>query len=518
MFEQSMEKTLKIVIIILFVIICVSSYLYYSNETFERVNVYNYNSTITFTYNSSQMDILQGDYVQTKAINSKSEVAEMEPKIFPKTQKVIESQHLPDLVNVTNPSVMPQTGYILPYSIYEEQTNGANNLWQLQVWAKQVGMHVVEPFAIDSFFTMRTVIPKFDQVLRFGDYYDKDEWDRMVIKDGGNPLVKWEDFITSYPRDAIILYTVKRENVNPPLTVTYDENATVCGKEPIAKEDISWINEHFNVVKTVCYLCATNIRHSLSLEQFNSLIFHDNSSRPNQVTLITVNWLGIRKARIHIDPLGLFVSPLDRKLTFPPSKRVMTAYKAYVQQYIGDHKYVGIVFRTHHVLQFSPLKGSFANQSKYLLQCSKTLGKVLDPVRKQWKIFLAYDMGTFGSKKYVQRNRLGHLQEQIFRDVFNGSLQVNEREENLKNAANGTRDKGLIAQLEKVIATKADCIALLGPRSTFVRSSRYLYISNHLNKKKCIVSICSEKVYSPDHHKVISSVSIPNSFIQIDDR
>ena len=508
-----MEQTLKIVIVVLFVIICVSSYFYYSNENYEKVNVYNYNSTLLqFTYNSSQLDILFSDSVRTKAVNSKSEISEMKHRNFPENKKVIQAQHPPDLIDDINPSIMPQTGYILPYSIYEEQTNGANNLWQLQIWAKQVEMHVVEPFAVDSVFTMRSVIPKFGQALRFGDYYDKDEWDRIIIKAGGNPLVKWEDFITSYPHDAIILYTTKRENVNPPLIVAYDENTTVCGKRPIAKEDISWINKHFNVLKTVCYLCATNIDHSLSVDQFNSLIFHDNRLKPNQVTLITVNWLGIRKARIHIDPLALFSSPLDKKFTFSPSKRVMTAYKAYVQQYIGDHKYVGIVFRTHHVLYFSPLKGSFANQTKYLLQCSRTLREVLNPIRTQWKIFLAYDMGTFGSKKYVQRNQLVSLQEQIFLDVFNGSLQVNEREENLRNAANGTRDRGLIAQLEKVIATEADCIVLLGPRSTFVRSSSYMYISNHLGMKKCIVSICAEKVYSPDHHKVISSDSIPNSF------
>ncbi len=131
----------------------------------------------------------------------------------------------------------------------------------------------------------------------------------------------------------------------------------------------------------------------------------------------------------------------------------MTAYKAYVQQFIGDHKYVGIVFRTHHVMHYSPLNGSFADQSRYLLECSKNLSKVLNAVRGKWKIFLAYDMGMFGSKRYVTRNPLAPLQEQIFLDVFNGSLQINEREENLIKAANGTTDRGVIAQLEKVIST-----------------------------------------------------------------
>jgi len=74
----------------------------------------------------------------------------------------------------------------------------------------------------------------------------------------------------------------------------------------------------------------------------------------------------------------------------------------------------------------------------------------------------------------------------------------------------GTTDSGVIAQLEKVIATHADCIILLGPHSTFARSSSFLYISNHHNKK-CIVSICAEKFYDNEH--LISSNDIPSNFI-----
>ena len=97
----------------------------------------------------------------------------------------------------------------------------------MQIWAKQVGMSVVDPFAIDSIFTMRTVIPNFSQATRFGDYFDKEEWDKRVVRACGSPLVKWEEFVTNFPRDAIILHTLKRENENSPLTIAYDENATV---------------------------------------------------------------------------------------------------------------------------------------------------------------------------------------------------------------------------------------------------------------------------------------------------
>ena len=524
---QQHHQSVKAVTVSLFVITFISSYLYccYSTKNIFLLDIFNRNSetnSVSITYSLNQVYLLRENYLprDTNRMPFTPKVREEETleDISKNTTvtRVLQYSHNP--VSVTNTTIkqhipdIKSKGYILPYSIFEEQTNGASNLWQLQVWAKQVGMYVVEPFAKDSFFIMHGAIPKFNQSLRFGDYFDKEEWNRKVMRARGNPLVEWEEFITSHPRDAIILHTLKKDNINPPLTIAYDENATVCDNRGIASNDMQWIKHNFNVVKTICYLCAANFQHPLSLKEFNSLIFSDNGLKPNQVTVIVVNWLGIRTSRIHlIKPISIFTSPLERQVTFTPSKRVMAAYKAYVQQYIGDHKYVGIVFRTHHVLFFSPLQGSFADQSKYLLECSKNLSNVLDKVRRKWKIFLAYDMGIFGSIHYVRNKRLAPLQKQIFLDVFNGSVQVNEREETLINATNGIADRGLIAQLEKVIATNADCIILLGPRSTFIRSSGSLYISQHINSNKCVVSICAENVEYQNN--IISSSTIPNSFI-----
>ena len=55
-------------------------------------------------------------------------------------------------------------GHIFVYSSYEEQTNGARNLWQLEIWAKLMEMEVAEPFAVNS---MLGVAPNFNKSLRF---------------------------------------------------------------------------------------------------------------------------------------------------------------------------------------------------------------------------------------------------------------------------------------------------------------------------------------------------------------
>ena len=127
---------------------------------------------------------------------------------------------------------------------------------------------------------------------------------------------------------------------------------------------------------------------------------------------------------------------------------------------------------------------------------------------------LAYDMGTFGSKGCYNSTgdeRLYSLRDQILLDVYKGELNMSQREEMLIQASGGIRDTGFMAQLEKVIATNAHCIILLGPNSQFVNSAATVYMSIHPTNR-CIVSICSGD-YHDGSGKVISSQHIEDKFL-----
>ena len=407
--------------------------------------------------------------------------------------KEITGLHNKESQYVTSQTPMQQldeesSGYILPFFVYEEQTNGAKNLWQLQIWAQVVGMRVVEPFAQDSFFTMSGIAPNFNEALRFGDYFDLEEWNKMVVKTHGNPLVKWEEFIAKSPRDAILLYMAKGKFTKP-LTIVYDDDIdhmASCGTV-VTENDLKWIHQNFNITKRVCYLSASNKPHPLTITNFSSIIFGD--LMPSKVSLIITGWEGIRNSRIYITPIYIFMVVFSDNIIFPPSKRILQAYKSYITQYFGNKTYMGIIFRSHHILFYNRYfkARNFTGMSQTLLQCSKKLKVELDKIRSQHGIFLAIDLGAFGSKRYSEGDRLTPLKDQIHLDVFNGSLTANQREERLKNAAGGITDRGFIAQLEKVIATNADCIILLGSKSGFVSSSLTLYLTQH-PVDRCVVT------------------------------
>ena len=474
-------------------------------------------SNLTLVTNSSTRLLTQVLWGTERQYNTQAETHMVE-NIGPTT---VSSQGVSNANEVTGKESQRATsmqqsdksdGYILPFFVNEEQTNGAKNLWQLQIWAKLVKMHVVEPFAQDSIFTMSGIAPDFNNALRFGDYFDLEEWNAMVVRTYGNPLVKWEEFITRSPRDAILLYMAKGKFTKP-LTVAYDSDVDQYSncRTAITESDMKWIHKNFNITKRVCYLSAGNKPQAVTIKNFNSMIFGD--LMPNKVSLIITGWEGIRNSRIYITPIYIFMAVFREKFFFPPSKRVLKAYKSYITQYIGNRTYVGIVFRSHHILFYNQYfkKRNFTGMSQTLLQCSKQLKVELDKIRPQHEIFLAIDLGTFGSKKYSEGEKLTPLKHQIHLDVFNGSLTADQREERLKNAAGGITDRGFIAQLEKVIATNADCIILLGRKSGFVSTSLTLYLTRH-PVDRCVVSICYDDVYNTDH-TLLSSHHIPEKFI-----
>ena len=423
-------------------------------------------------------------------------------------------------------------GHIFVYSSFEEQTNGARNLWQLEMWAKLLDMKVAVPFAVNSMFGISGAAPNFDQALRFSDYYDIEEWNKSVRKYGGSPLVQWEEFLCTAPLNAVILYTIMRPSDRPPYVVTYDNIDDVKKYDPgkyeqITDGDMHWIEENFNIIRVVTLIRNDKAKHPLALNDFNSYVF--GNLKPNNVTLIVVNWIGIgvQTSRIEIKggapasflsatrisfittSRGAHMSPV-----VAPSTRIMEAYKAYKAEFIGDRKYIGVLFRTQLVMFFGSGSTDFGKQSKFLLGCSKTVRHELDKLRNKWGMFLAYDLGQFGSVGFFDTfhdQRLFPLREQIFLDVFNGTVLPDQRDSMLIKAASGVTDTGFIALLEKTIAVHADCVILLGKFSSFIRSAASMYLSLH-DVNRCIVSICSEK-FRDSKRKIVSTSTIPGKFL-----
>jgi len=161
--------------------------------------------------------------------------------------------------------------------------------------------------------------------------------------------------------------------------------------------------------------------------------------------------------------------------------------------------------------------GTLDAKIKHLFDCSKKLRNVLNKIKNKWEIFLACDLDSFGSQSddYFKHDDklLIPIRNQIILDTYNNSIQQNhQREGRLIDAADGIKDKGFIALLEKTIATYANCIVLLGVYSSFIDSSAEAYISLHNKENMCAVSICAN-AYQDHTGQIVSLNEIPDKFL-----
>ena len=66
----------------------------------------------------------------------------------------------------------------------------------------------------------------------------------MVVRNYGNPLMKWEEFISKSPCDVILLYMVKEKFTKPLTIAAYDDDADkyLGGKMAITENDLKYID------------------------------------------------------------------------------------------------------------------------------------------------------------------------------------------------------------------------------------------------------------------------------------
>ena len=146
--------------------------------------------------------------------------------------------------------------------------------------------------------------------------------------------------------------------------------------EHIATRDMQWLKQNLNIVRIVNFISDAKADHPMSPEELNSYVFGDYS--PTEVTLVIVNWFGMStdiwriqlKTSINSSFLNSVSVDFHHSRHSPelsPSMRILRVYENYVSQYIGVHKCIGIIFRTHCVLHYEMPRATFSVKSQYLL-------------------------------------------------------------------------------------------------------------------------------------------------------
>ena len=365
-----------------------------------------------------------------------------------------------------NSMVDSRKSYVLSVSYYDQHTNGLYRLLSLQCWASTVNLTVVEPFIPETVLGLGKV-PKYQNKwpLHFSDIYDINHWRSKVLQipdSHHSALVDWEEFLETAHRNLVVA------------DINYD------GKECTFERFNAWPEFFHNYGFSIRNICIhLDPMNPISQKEFNSLVFPE-SNKEQSVVLFNV-WKGI----LHKTERYHYVGLDDSKCTVgsgynwvaKPSPAVYANATSYINKFLNGSQYVTLMLRTEFLV-----KTNLDNCLKRTLNAWKAvIGK-----SNSTFTFLTSDTGSYGSIAKISTSIRENFLDSVLTKV-SGTIQqsIEERQKFLVEAA-GTSNLSFLALVEKVIATKARCIVLVGG-GHFQRHALKMYQKQHPEQEWCYI-------------------------------
>ena len=415
--------------------------------------------------------------------------------------------------NAKDTSSKKQTsnGFVLPYQIFEQQTAAAQNLWGLQYWAKTVRMKVVEPFFSSHTMSFEPIVTGIENPLRFSDLYDQEFWNKQSTLRNCSELAKWEDFLENAPRKVILAFVFNdhRSSSNNQVLTSLN-SVSVIGQQTCENTGITFpevaLNYFrelgFNFVRKVCI----NTHNPIKINELSHYILDQYSS--NDVIVIFPGWSGIRHNKLNIQGVS-FNSGNTFNIGLLPSKRIVSDSGKYLKKFRpSSRKYFGVMVRTENVytrvVKYKKIDSKLFFD--YMLDCAKGLSSSVFIKHSAWERTLAIDLGRLGSIKFLKNNFMQNNENEeklyngFFGAIFGNNWTIDEYEGSFKKYLD-IDDPAYVAQIQRTIAAKSDCLVMVGGESMFQEAAITFHKSFHPNPKdQCIIYHCYYPVNFDVHH------------------
>ena len=397
----------------------------------------------------------------------------------------------------------PSHGYVLPYQIYEQQTAAAQNLWGLQYWANTVKMKVVEPFIGSHTMSFEPIVMGTINPMRFSDLYDREFWNNQSMLRHCSGLVEWEEFLENAPRQTILAivyndYGRKPANVSDYEAVTNPDS--IIGEQTCNYTTITFPETaltyfrklEFQFVRKVCI----NMHNPTKINELSQYILsHYNSSN---VTIIFPGWSGIRHNKLNVQGIS-FNGANTVSIGLLPSIKILQDSEKYLKKLRPNGgKYFGVIVRTENMYTRTVKSGKFDHNLffDYMLGCSSNLSRIVFQKHDNWGRTLAIDLGRLGSVKFLKGTFMKNdqnkkiLYNSFFTSVFGQNWTIEEYERSFKKYLD-IDDPAYVAQIQRTIAAKSDCLVMVGGESLFQKATITFYKRFHPNpKEQCIIYHC----------------------------
>ena len=381
--------------------------------------------------------------------------------------------------------------------MYEQQTAGARNLWGLQLWANKVGMKVVEPFVSNNFMSFEPIIKNVLNPMRFSDLYDIEYWNMQCISRGCAELVPWEEFLTMASKRIILVQVCGARSAVTCQTkvIAKTENSVSMSIDKQISKKMKYFNDHgFKFIRWVSV--KFNDSTPMTLQDFSNHIFDQYNT--SSVTVMFANWLGLRNTRVNLQGIKYVTNNDSVNIGLLPSKKMVEESQRYLQHVRRSNgKYIGIMVRTERAYNKIHEYKSMIDGIGVMRECAKNLSHILElQDYENWDRTLAIDLGDFGSYNLKSRRsqKKGKREQVLYDDYFKAVYGISWTIEEFENSFIkylDTSNPAYIAQIQRTIAARSDCIVLVGGHSTFQAAAIAFYEHFHPDvEKQCIIKHC----------------------------
>ena len=479
-------------------------------------------------------------------------------------------QSLPTHNSVLHPKIQPRNvpqqtlhtngekhGYVLTLDYGGQQGAGIHGVVSQQCWVGSFSlpMSIVEPFIKDSLVGNSG---KTESVIRFSDYFDMGHFNSVSEREGYAKLATWEEFLENAPRDMVYVHMQDKPSTQMPrrgrkmisrnraeMAWNRWKSAATVSHDLDISEGIIWdgsvnqqgsthecyrmmdqlpsqlqplITKHGFCIVRVVKLPYTEWHKAHAFEEWE----HDTilkGLKLKNMSMVFNMWAGSWYAPNYAlkNPfLCKNVSERDLEGKLYPSELLLKHAKIYEDMFLQPKSSIAVMLQAEQVsLQPNSVYAKSSRIERTIDSCLAETKMTILRLRigatshRTGEIFVTADVGKYTSTAWAQTlSILSEINEQsdTILEPYKTSQTFEEWEESFSQATGGIKDNGYIAALQRTIASRAECLVLVGG-GNFQRLVLYEYLHNHPDRfNRCVHFVCLDPLHQAEFHKIMQRV------------
>ncbi len=430
-------------------------------------------------------------------------------------------------------------GYVLNHQFAGQQGAGLLALTSLQCWVQRsnLPMKIVEPFFRNSTFYgfPRSTAGEWSLGLqaRLRDLLDLEKFNSISLEQGLDSLVSWEEFVEHSPRNLIVVSLEDTRTERKPPEVIWSGDKGNGGKQecyPQLRHTL-WIKQLLLHYPSFCVVKVVTLRPKslvsrlapFTMDELSDVIF--GSWDPREVSLVFKWWCW------HWDPWGagqlgamtedtqphcraLAHKLLNGKLAARPE--LLGYAQAFETKHAKKSPYsVAVMLRVERIIMDEQRFDTYSDDTllsriENCLVNASAITRELEASLGSGNTFVTADTGKFGSKTWKPQiantsteQKVSDMTQQTMGELLHTDLLMDQLDDLYVNVTGGMDDPGYIAALQRIIASRADCIVILGG-GNFIKVALEQYLHYHPSHAgRCVHYVCVSKRFRVEYKKLM---------------